>query len=96
MPLLHRWKLRSAALLDLAPSTHWPEPIVTAKVDDDWGPVLVTLEYHIAAENTDDFLQALRSIAAERKRNGAYSWGIFEDTSVAGRWLGDLSGRLLD
>jgi hypothetical protein len=29
----------------------------------------------------------MRRIAAERKRDGAYRWGIFEDTSVAGRWL---------
>src|ERR1700730_14752409 len=66
---------------------HWPEPVVTAKVDDDRGPVLVTLEHHIAAENRDAFLQALRRVAAERKRDGAYDWGIFEDTSVSGRWL---------
>jgi MFS family permease len=87
VPLLHRWKLQSGAVLDLAPSMHWPEPVVTAKVDDDRGPVLVTLEYHIAAENRDAFLQALRRVAAERKRDGAYDWGIFEDTSVSGRWL---------
>jgi MFS family permease len=87
VPLLQRWKLQSGALVDLSPSMHWPEPVVAAKVDDDRGPVLVTLEYHIAAENTDAFLQAMRRIAAERKRDGAYRWGIFEDTSVAGRWL---------
>jgi MFS family permease len=87
VPLLHRWKLQSGALHDLAPSMHWPEPVVTAKVDDDRGPVLVTLEYHIAAKDTDAFLQAVRHIAAERRRDGAYRWGIFEDTSVAGRWL---------
>ncbi len=86
-PLLHRWKLQGGALLDLAPSMHWPEPVVTAEVDDDRRPVLVTLEYHIAAKDTDAFLQAVRHIVAERRRDGAYHWGIFEDTSVAGRWL---------
>jgi MFS family permease len=87
LPLLHRRKLQSGAALDLAPSMHWPEPVVTAKVDDDRGPVLVTVEYHIATENTAAFLQALHRVAAERKRDGAYDWGIFEDTAVSGRWL---------
>jgi MFS family permease len=87
LPLLRRWKLHSGAHVDLTPSMHWPEPVVTAKVDKDRGPVLVTVEYHVAAENRDVFLRALRGTAAERKRDGAYRWGIYEDTSVAGRWL---------
>lgn len=87
LPLLHRWKLRRGAILDLTPSMHWPDPIVTGKVEDDRGPVLVTVEYHIANDNKDAFLRAMRRIAAERKRDGAYRWGIFEDTSSAGRWL---------
>jgi hypothetical protein len=66
---------------------HWPEPVVTTKVDKDRGPVLVTIEYLVAAENRDAFLQALRHGAAERKRDGAYRWGVFEDTAVVGRWL---------
>jgi MFS family permease len=86
VPLLRRWKLHSGAV-DLAPSMHWPEPVVAAEVDDHRGPVLVTVEYHIAAENRDAFLQALHRVAAERKRDGGYGWGIFEDISVPGRWL---------
>jgi MFS family permease len=87
VPLLHRWKLHSGPHLDLTPSMHWPEPVVNTKIDKDRGPVLVTVEYHVAVENRDAFLRALRGTAAERKRDGAYRWGIFEDTSVSGRWL---------
>jgi hypothetical protein len=87
VPLLHRWRLQSGAHLDLTPSMHWPEPIVTGNIDKDRGPVLVTVEYHIASENRDAFLRALRQSAAERRRDGAYRWGIFEDTALPGRWL---------
>jgi MFS family permease len=87
LPVLHRWKVQSGAILDLSPSMHWPEPVLTAKIGDDRGPVLVTVEYHIAEDNKRQFLQAMRRIAAERKRDGAYRWGIFEDVAVTGRWL---------
>jgi MFS family permease len=87
VPLLRRWKLQSGTHVDLTPSMHWPEPVVTGKVGKDRGPVLVTVEYHVAAENRVAFLQALHRSSPERKRDGAYSWGIFEDTSVSGRWL---------
>jgi MFS family permease len=87
LPLLQRWKVQSGPTLDLSPSMHWPEPVLTAKLDDDRGPVLVTVEYHIAHDNTRQFLAAMRRIGAERRRDGAYRWAIFEDVAVAGRWL---------
>jgi MFS family permease len=87
IPLLRRWKLQGGAILDLSPSMHWPEPLLTKKLDDDRGPVLVTVEYRITEKDQEEFIGAMRRIAAERKRDGAYSWGIFEDVSIAGRWL---------
>jgi len=39
----------------LAPSMHWPAPIVTRDVDQDEGPVLVTIEYRIKPTNRDAF-----------------------------------------
>jgi MFS family permease len=87
LPLLRRWKLRSGTVLDLSPSMHWPEPVLTAELDDDRGPVLVTLEYHVAPTNRQAFLATMHRIGIERRRDGAYSWGIFEDTAQSGRWL---------
>lgn len=87
IPFLHRWKLRSGALVDLSPSMHWPEPIVAEKLDDDRGPVLVTVEYRVPASDTLQFLKVMHHIESERRRDGAYRWGIFEDTAAPGRWL---------
>jgi hypothetical protein len=57
-----------------------------------WAPLrhpsfrlLVTVEYRIPSEDRDGFLEALASIASERRRDGAYDWGVFEDSADAGR-----------
>lgn len=85
--LLRRWKLHANAGLDMTPSMHWPEPVLAEDVSNDRGPVLVTLEYRIAPQDRDAFLAAIRHVAVERNRDGAYRWGVFEDTADKGRWL---------
>src|SRR5262249_13933923 len=59
VPLTWRWKLQTAAGADFAPSMHWPAPIHTREVDQDKGPVLVTVEYRIDPSDRDRFLSAL-------------------------------------
>ena len=44
IPLLWRWKLQTGAGLDLTPSMHWPEPMISRDIEQDRGPVLVTVE----------------------------------------------------
>jgi len=85
--LTRRWNLRTGPEADLTPSMHWPNPVLAGTVEDDAGPVLVTVEYHITAEKREAFLAALARVARERKRDGAYAWGLYEDTAHAGRML---------
>jgi hypothetical protein len=88
IPLTWRWKLQTAAKLDLTPSLQWPAPIVSLEVNADRGPVLVTVEYRLADDkNRAAFLAALERVRRERLRDGAYTWGIFEDTAEPGRFL---------
>jgi MFS family permease len=88
IPLTWRWKLQTGAGMDLTPSMHWPSPVFTQEVEDDQGPVLVTVEYRIADEGVrGPFLKAIKRLAEERGRDGAYAWGIFEDTAQPGQFL---------
>ena len=66
---------------------HWPEPVLFNDIAEDRGPVLVTVEYWIAAKDREPFLAALGPVAAERWHDGAYQWGVFEDTAEEGRWI---------
>jgi MFS family permease len=87
IPLTWRWKLQTGAGFDLAPSMHWPAPVIAREVEHDRGPVLVTVEYRINADSREAFLAALERLGYQRRRDGAYAWGVFEDAAEEGRFL---------
>jgi MFS family permease len=87
IPLSWRWKLQTGAGVDFSPSMHWAAPITTHAVEQDRGPVLVTVEYRIDPKNRAPFLRALARFARERRRDGAYDWGLFEDPAQEGRFV---------
>jgi MFS family permease len=82
--VFHRIKLPTGEA-DLQPSNHWPEPLVAAPVAQDRGPVMVQVEYRIAPADRPAFHAAMQAVAAERRRDGAYAWGLAEHTADAGR-----------
>ncbi len=87
IPLTWGWKLQTGADLDLTPSMHWRAPVLAQKVENDRGPVLVTVQYRVDAEVRAEFLSALSEVGHERKRDGAFAWGLFEDTADSGRFI---------
>src|SRR5205823_1146322 len=78
-------KLQTGADIDLRPSLHWPAPAVAGEIEHERGPVLVTVEYRVDPQNRAPFLAALER--QERRRDGAYAWGAFEDAAEPGRML---------
>jgi len=87
IPVAKRWKLQAGAGFDLTPSMHWPVPFTAVQVQDDAGPVLVTVEYLIDPKDREGFLTAVDRLARERRRDGAYAWGVFEDKAALGRFM---------
>lgn len=87
IPLLRRWKLQTGAGVDMTPSMHWPQPVLVADVVPDRGPVMVTVEYRVAAGDRGAFLSALSGIARQRRRNGAFDWSVFEDAADPQRYV---------
>lgn len=85
--LTWRWKLQTGAAIDLAPSMHWPAPIVAEDVALERGPVMVTVEYRVDPKQTLAFVATMNELASERRRDGAYGWGLFEDATEPGHWL---------
>ncbi|MBI0535934.1 MFS transporter [Roseomonas sp. KE2513] len=78
--VLHRVKL-PVGEADLVPSNHWPEPLTADAVPHDRGPVLILIEYRVERAQRAEFLRALHGLSAERRRDGAYGWGITEDAA---------------
>jgi MFS family permease len=75
-----RYRLPSVTS-DLMPSDHWPEPLVAAAVAADRGPVLVLIHHHVRQADHGAFLSALAPLSDERRRDGAYAWGVTEDAN---------------
>ena len=86
IPLTWRWKLQQGAALDLSPSQHWSLPRTREEIDNDRGPVLVKIEYRIDPKDSAAFVRALDELGFERRRDGAFAWGIFEDAGDLGRY----------
>lgn len=82
-----RFRLGAAEDVDVTPSAHWPQPIVVDSLHRDRGPVLVTIEYSVAISQRELFLQLMRKLAVSRRRDGALSWGVFEDTAIPGNYI---------
>ena len=87
IPLTWRWKLQTGENVDFSPSMQWPDPVTTYSIEEDRGPVLVTVEYRIDPKNRKAFLAAIGQNSGQRRRDGAYDWGIFEDPANEGLFV---------
>lgn len=86
IPMMRRYVL-SAAAGDLTPSGHWPEPVVASQIAGDLGPVMVTVEYRVAAERHATFQAAVHRLGDQRRRDGAYQWGLVQDAADPERFI---------
>jgi MFS family permease len=86
IPLSWRWKLQRGQAVDLSPSLHWRRPHAVTEIEDSRGPVLVKIAYRIDLKDRERFLRAMDELGYERKRDGAFAWGIFEDMGEHGRF----------
>ena len=76
-----RFRLVTDDSVDLTPSMHWPEPVIVMEPHPDEGPVMITVEYRINPERTNDFSDAVHLLGKIRRRDGAVQWGIYRDLS---------------
>lgn len=73
-----RWRVGGVETLDLTPSMHWPSPPPVSSSDR--GPVLVSIEYEVQPERATEFLKLIRKLGKQRRRDGAFTWGVYEAT----------------
>ena len=78
-----RWRLSTSERLDLDLATV-DEPVVTLMPHLHDGPVLVTVRYEVPPERLDDFTREMRRVERQRRRTGAYRWGLFRDLQHPG------------
>ncbi len=85
-PIVQRFHILQGPAPDLTPYK-WkrpaPEVIPIPGVDEQPtdGPVRVSIDYRIPAENYAEFTQAIHHLRNVRLRDGAIRWGIFRDAA---------------
>jgi MFS family permease len=86
LPFAVRFHLLRGAPPDLRPyHPNRPAPQVVMEPDHADGPVLVTIEYRVSAEDYAEFTSAIHQLRGVRMRDGSIRWGVFRDTAAPER-----------
>ena len=81
-----RYKLPGKAM-NLAPSLHWPAPLLHgSQVAGDY-PVEVVIEYRIEPGRSGEFKLVMLELEIVRRRDGATEWSLEEDPGEPGRYI---------
>jgi hypothetical protein len=81
-----RYRFRPIRPEELVPADDWPQPRLTGDGTPD-GPVMVSVEYLTVPGRDAELLAALRDARFSRRRTGASSWRVWQDSAKPGRIL---------
>ncbi|GAA2092109.1 MFS transporter [Microlunatus panaciterrae] len=63
--------------LDRSPMAYWGPTTVALEPEPDAGPIMVSIEYEVSADEEEAFLQAMESMRRSRLRSGASRWDLY-------------------
>lgn len=81
-----RWPLHATEALNLDPAAQ-PDAPAGRSIDPEAGPVVTTVEYHIAPADGPEFLRLAHELGRIRRRNGARRWILLQDLTEPTHWL---------
>lgn len=73
--------------INVDPLRAWPEPKAMLEVAPESGPVVVTVEYRVAAMDHADFVAAMHEVRRIRRRDGARRWNLLQDLAEPEIWI---------
>ncbi len=85
--VVYRWRLAAADEVNTDLVNPLPLPQTAIDIAPESGPVLVTIEYRINPELTEEFVSAMRALRVMRLRDGAVFWGLFVDMAHPDRFI---------
>ncbi|NHF74153.1 MFS transporter [Paracoccus xiamenensis] len=71
---------------DLSPANRFREPVLGLDLRGRSGPIMVMVDYHIAPEDTEEFLRLMIQRRDIRRRDGARSWVLLRDLEKPDHW----------
>jgi MFS family permease len=69
----------------------WAMPELQVPPSDEAGPVLITIDWQIDPLDADAFTAAMIPVRRQRRRDGAYNWGLYHDLETPGRMVESYS-----
>ena len=85
--LRRRYRLGGLAESDLTPVQVSAEFAAGATIENDHGPVMVTIEYQIDPGRAEEFSAVMADSRRWRLRHGALHWGLYRDITDPGRYV---------
>ncbi len=82
-----RFRLVSNETLSLAPTAHWPEPVMMIDTQPSEGPAITVVEYRIDPKTAPEFLKGMKMMKRLRQRDGAIRWNLSRDTADPQRYV---------
>ena len=82
-----RYRLSARKNASLAPSLHWPQPVMLIETEPSDGPAITSVEYRIDPEKAGEFLEAMREMRRIRLRDGAIRWNVLRDSADPQRYV---------
>lgn len=82
-----RYALPPLEQLNLDPLSRWQEPKVAVDIEPRSGPIIVTIEYRIRAEDVVPFLNVMAERRRIRRRDGARHWALLRDLTDPTLWI---------
>lgn len=82
-----KFRIYDIGSINLSPTDPMREPELRLDLQARSGPILITLEYCIAQNNTEKFLQAMTERRRVRLRDGARQWTLLRDLEKPERWV---------
>ncbi|MDR3491149.1 MAG: MFS transporter [Gammaproteobacteria bacterium] len=62
-------------------------PISLEELDNEQGPIMVSVEYRISLDELPAFIKVMRKMRRIRLREGAFFWKLFKDAEIPGRYI---------
>jgi len=82
-----RIPIADTGALRLDPADTWRQPNPSLPIEARSGPIVITIEYRVAAENATLFLAAMSERRRIRRRDGARNWRLCRDLHDPEMWL---------
>lgn len=87
IPVTWRSQINDTEGNGLAPSMHWPAPILSGDNAEPDKPVMIQVMYAVGATDRDRFLALMRELSDARRRSGGYDWSVMQDAADPRRFV---------